>query len=150
MLKFRFARPSDLGRLVQINIGQETSYRKLNERMFREIIPQKRVLCALQDREVVALLYWCKEFLGRTNQWYLEQITVEANYRNQGCGVTLLRYFLKYAKKRKTEKVFADIHNDNIASLKMSLAAGALISGFIEGIGKTKMKDERVIVRFEL
>jgi len=149
-ITFRFPKLSDLKRLVEIDIGREQSYRMINERMFKEIIPKKLVMCAVVYKQIVGLLYWRTQFLGRSNQWYLEQITVDKKWRGKGVGLALLGHFLTYAKNQKVEKVFGDVHNDNIASLKMTLAAGALISGFIEGVGKTKQKDERVIIRFEL
>ncbi len=149
-LKFRLGVAKDVSTLVTINIDGAESYRAINLKMFKELTKTKQVLCAVQDQEIVALLYWRNDFLGRFNQWYLKQITVSKKYRKQGVGLSLLKEFLVYAKNKKVEKVFADVHNDNYASLSTCLNAGGLISGYIEGVGKTKGKDERVIFRFEL
>jgi predicted acetyltransferase len=149
-LQFRFAKLIDIKTLVEINIDGEEKYRKINQKMFRELVDKKRVFVALKNQEIVALLYWRTDFLGRFHQWYLKQITVRKDARNKGIALQLLKYFLSYAKKKGVEKVFGDTHNDNYPSLSMFLKAGALISGTIEGVGDTDKKDERVIVRFEL
>lgn len=149
-LTFRLATAKDIPYLVEINIDGAESYRKINVKLFKDLVKIKQVLCALEDGKIVALLYWRNDFLGRFNQWYLKQITVSKKYRQRGVGSNLLKKFLVYAKSKKVEKVFADIHNDNYASLNTFLNAGALISGYIEGVGSTKSKDERVIFRFEL
>jgi len=149
-LQFRLAKPTDIKTLVEINIDDDEDYRTINQKMFRELVKSKLVLVALENKEIVGLLYWRPDFLGRFNQWYLKQVTVRKDARGKGVGVQLLNYFLNFAKKKKVEKVFGDIHNDNYPSLNMALNAGALISGTIEGVGNTEEKDERVIVRFEL
>lgn len=149
-LQFRLAKPTDIKTLVEINIDDDEDYRTINQKMFRELVKSKLVLVALENKEIVGLLYWRPDFLGRFNQWYLKQVTVRKDARGKGVGVQLLNYFLNFAKKKKVEKVFGDIHNDNYPSLNMALNAGALISGTIEGVGNTEEKDERVMVRFEL
>lgn len=149
-LQFRLAKLTDIKTLVEINIDDDEDYRTINQKMFRELVKSKLVLVALENKEIVGLLYWRPDFLGRFNQWYLKQVTVRKDARGKGVGVQLLNYFLNFAKKKKVEKVFGDIHNDNYPSLNMALNAGALISGTIEGVGNTEEKDERVIVRFEL
>jgi L-amino acid N-acyltransferase YncA len=149
-LQFRLAKLTDIKTLVEINIDDDEDYRTINQKMFRELVKSKLVLVALENKEIVGLLYWRPDFLGRFNQWYLKQVTVRKDARGKGVGVQLLNYFLNFAKKKKVEKVFGDIHNDNYPSLNMALNAGALISGTIEGVGNTEEKDERVMVRFEL
>ena len=148
-LQFRVGKSEDIETLVKINTDGDEEYRAINQAMFHELIKKQLVFIAEQNNVVVGLLYWRTEFLGRFNQWYLEQITVRNDARGKGIGVRLLRYFLGFAKEKGVEKVFADIHNDNYTSLQMALNAGGLISGSISGINN-KTNDQRVIVRFEL
>lgn len=105
-LKFRLATAKDVPALVKVNIDGAESYRTINVKMFKELTKTKQVLCAVQDQEIVGLLYWRNDFLGRFNQWYLKQITVSKKYRKQGVGLSLLKEFLVYAKKKKVEKGF--------------------------------------------
>ena len=149
-IQFRHAKQSDIPTLVELNIDGDEKYRKINERMFAEFLCQELVIVAERNEYMVGLLYWRPEFLGRSNQWYLKQISVRSDSRGQGIGLGLLQYFLNFAKQSHVEKVFCDIHNDNFPSLRNALKAGGLISGMIEGVGNTKERDERVIVRFEL
>lgn len=149
-IEYKFASIEDIKELVNINIDGEEEYRKINQEMFNEIVPQKRVLICSQDKKIIGLMYWRKDFLGRTNQYYIEQITIKKSHRKKGYGLLLLKHFLEICKKQKVIKVFCDIQNNNSSSLQMCLSAGGLISGTIEGLGDTKEKDERVIVRFEL
>ncbi len=148
--KVRFAKTVDVPELVNINIDGHEEYRSTNVALFKNLVKDKMVMLATQENKVVGLCYWRCEFLGRSHQWYLRQITVHKKYRKCGIGELLLTTFLDFATQKKVEKVFADIHNDNRASLSLFLGKGALISGTIEGIGNTRYKDERVIVRFEL
>ena len=149
-LCFRLAYREEIDALVNINIDEEGEYRAINEKMFSKIIPEQRVYVAVVNNVIVALLYWQKHFWGRTNIWYLEQITVSRVHRGKGYGFLLLKNFLIYVKTNGIVKLFADIHNDNIASLKLFLNAGALISGTIEGMKQGRKQDLRVIVRFDL
>lgn len=149
-LRYRLARPTDIPTLITINIDGEQEYRVYNTKLFRQLVGDRQVLVAVEHGSVVGLLYWRPEFLGRNGQWYLKQITVARAARRRGVGGGLLRTFLAVAKKKKVKKVFADIHNDNYASLRLCLGAGGLISGTVEGVGDTPRKDERVIIRFEL
>lgn len=149
-INYRFAELNDIAHLVAINVDGDEEYREKNERMFKDLIPEQKVMVAEMGGEIAALLYWRDNFLGRFNQWYLKQITVKKDYRGQGIGTAFLKHFLEYAKRQRVEKVFGDVHNDNFSSLKMNLEAGGLISGMIEGVGDTDEKDERVLFRFEL
>lgn len=150
-LQFRLASSNDLPDLVDINIDGDETYRSKNEEMFQDIVSKQQVYVVTDEEDkVLGLLYWREEFLGRYNQWYLKQISISQEVRSKGVGKGLLREFLEYAKSKKIEKVFADVHNDNFSSLRLCLGQGGLISGTIEGVGNTEEKDERVIIRFEL
>ncbi len=145
----RFAELDDLGRLVELNIDQEEEYREINEQLFTELIPQKRVIVAESEDKIVAVLYWATNFLERTNIWYLDQITVDKTNRHKGIGVGLLKYFLDHAKTQKTQKVFAIVHNDNNPSLEMCRNAGGIASGSIEGLSDSRGEDKRTVFRWE-
>ena len=145
-LKFRLAKMDDIEKLVDINTGNEHKYRSVNFRMFRQLIPKNLVMVCELDEIVVGLLYWNSEFLDRTDSFYLSQITIDKEYRSKGYGVLLLKYFLKYAKKKGAKKVFALVEDKNKASLSTCYKAGGIKSGILLGFGKQK---KRIIIRFE-
>lgn len=147
---FRFPKSTDLERLVEINIDGKESEKKWDVPLFGELIPKKRVICAVIDHKIIGVIYWYEEFLGRPKQWYVGQIIIDKKWRGKGIGDKLLKRFLRYAKRMKAERVFCDIHNDNYPSLKIALKSGALVSGYIQGVEKKRAKDEWVILRYEL
>jgi len=149
-IKFRYASLLDIKELVNININGKEKFRKIDQKMFKNIIPQKRVLICQEKDEIVGLIYYQKDFLGRTDKYYIEQITVKKQYRKKGYGLLLLNRFLNKCEKLKIKKVFGDIHNDNLASLQMCLKARALISGTLEGFENTNKRDGKIFIRFEL
>jgi predicted acetyltransferase len=51
-------------------------------------------------------------------------IGVEKEYRRKGIGTMLLKHVLENAKNLKIEKVFVDIHKDNLASIAFSKRMG--------------------------
>ncbi|MDP2665996.1 MAG: GNAT family N-acetyltransferase [Candidatus Diapherotrites archaeon] len=140
----------DLEKVVKVNVGKEKKFKKRQEEMFARIIPLNRVAVCEKGKEIVGLIYWNNEFLGRSQLWYLEQMTVDEKYRRMGIGRGLIEFVKKRAKRNKIEKLFADAQNKNIASILLCLRTGGLISGTIEGILNSKEKDERIFFRFEL
>ena len=144
--KVCLATPDDIADCVRINIDGDEDYRPTNERLFAELIPQHRVMVCKENGSIIALLYWREEFLGRTDYYFLEQITTRDDRRSKGFGSLLLDSFLNLCKEREVHGVFGLIHNNNTASLRMCLKAKGFISGMITGFGE----GDRVIVRFDL
>jgi ribosomal protein S18 acetylase RimI-like enzyme len=148
---FRFPKISDLPRIVEINVDGVKSEKKFYPRFFaKEIIPKKRAICAIINGKLIGSIFWYDEFLGRPKQWYVGQIIVDKDFRGMGIGDRLLKRFLKHARRKKAERVFCDIHNDNYPSLQIALKSGALVSGYIQGVEKKRAKDEWVILRYDL
>ncbi len=148
-LKIRLAAKNDVIGLVNVNAEGEPLFRNVDRKMFLKKISAKQVFCAEIGKKIVGLLYWQTTFLDRSNQWYLQQITVGKKYRRQDIGYSLLKYFLNYAKRKKIEKVFGTIHNDNYPSLLMNLRQKAIVSGYLHGLGKQK-DDGKLIMRWDL
>jgi RimJ/RimL family protein N-acetyltransferase len=148
-LKYRFAKENDLEELVNINIRDENKYRKIDTKMFLELIPEKRVIIALENQKIVGLIYFMKQFLDRTDIFYIQQITIPKKYRRKGIALKLLKSYLKHMKKIGAKKVMADIHDDNVPSILMCLKAGAVIGGYFSGLS-TNNKDKILLMRFDL
>ncbi len=66
---------------------------------------------------------------------------IAPQYRGKGYGKELLRLLLIEAKKMGLEKVLITIHTDNIASQKVALANGGLI---------TEKTDERIYIWIQI
>jgi len=66
---------------------------------------------------------------------------IAPQYRAKGYGKELLRLLLIEAKKISLEKVLITIHTDNIASQKVALANGGLI---------TEKTDERIYIWIQI
>ena len=66
---------------------------------------------------------------------------ITPQYRGKGYGKELLRLLLIEAKKMGLEKVLITIHTDNIASQKVALANGGLI---------TEKTDERIYIWIQI
>ena len=66
---------------------------------------------------------------------------IAPQYRGKGYGKELLRLLLIEAKKISLEKVLITIHTDNIASQKVALANGGLI---------TEKTDERIYIWIQI
>lgn len=99
--------------------AQKYSKEKISKR-----ISEDQLLIYEIDQKIIGFLGWDTKHKENPNNWYLEQITIRKDYRGQGIGKDLVRYFLDFSRKNEINKIYAHVQERNTPSLSMFLNTG--------------------------
>lgn len=128
MIHYRKAEQKDLNEIMGVISdvdlkSQEESREKIINRISKE-----QLLCCISDDKIIGFLGWDTKFLDNTEHWYLEQVTVQKDYRDKGIGQDFVKYFLDLCRGKKVKKLYAHVQEHNTRSLKMFLNTGGIIN----------------------
>lgn len=123
----RFANDTDIKQLLFIVNNKDTEER--TKVILYSRIGKQQLLCVIVDSVVVGFLGWEKNYNNNPTSWFIEQITIDSNYRKQGLGTYLMEEFLKLAKLDSISSVYATIQKDNQKSLALFTKVGGEIIG---------------------
>lgn len=124
MTTIRKAEIKDLDEIMDvINDVSEEAQKESKEKISKRI-SEGQLLCCLDNNKIIGFLGWDTKYKENPDNWYLEQITIHKDYRGQGIGKELVRYFLNFCRKNRIKKIYAHVQNHNERSLKMFLNTG--------------------------
>ena len=140
----------DLEQVSEINsFGTEEGLMVAKQRL-PSFIEAGNLIVAERDSQIqiLGLLYFERKFFdtANNNNWFLTQITVKEDFRGKGIGEKLQAYFLQFARQNGAKKVFADIGESNIPSLKLAEKLKAIKSGYLD-FGDSELRN---FYRFDL
>lgn len=128
MISYKKARQKDLKEIINVINDIEISQQKESENIIKKRILQNQLICVCFDKKIIGFLGWAVEFQNSPEYWYLEQITIQKDYRNKGIGQNFIKYFLQFCPNNKIKKIFAHVEEHNKRSLKMFLNTGWIIN----------------------
>ncbi|MFH0804050.1 MAG: GNAT family N-acetyltransferase [Candidatus Zambryskibacteria bacterium] len=128
MISYKKAEQKDLNEIMEVISdvalkSQEESKNKIVDRISRE-----QLLCCISDDKIIGFIGWDTKFQNNPEHWYLEQITIQKDYRNKGIGQNFVKYFLDICRNEKVKKIYAHVQEHNTQSLKMFLNVGGIIN----------------------
>lgn len=130
MTTIRKAKTEDLEGIMEVisDVGEEAQ--KESKEKISKRISEDQLLIYEIDGKIIGFLGWDAKHQNNPDNWYLEQITIHKDYRGQGIGKELVRYFLDFCRKNGVKKVYAHVQDHNERSLKMFLNTGWKINNF--------------------
>lgn len=144
--KIRKAKTEDLNEIMNVICDvSEKEQKESKEKILKRISDDQLLLCCLDNDKVIGFLGWNSKFQHNSNNWYLEQITLHKDYRGQGIGKELVRYFMDLCRKNGVKKVYAHVQEHNERSLKMFLDTGWKINN-----DSDKKVDKEITIEFEI
>lgn len=100
--------------------------------------PDKTVYFAYTGDQIVGQIILRKNW---NNFAYIEDIAVDAAFRNRGVGKTLLMYAKKWAREKKVAGIMLETQNNNVAACRLYEGSGFVLSGFDKYLYKGLKKD---------
>ena len=128
MISYRKAEQEDLDEIMDIINDVDLKHQKESRAKIIDRISKDQLLCCISDNKIIGFLGWDTKFQNNSGHWYLEQITIQKDYRSKGIGSNFVKYFLDTCHNEKVKKLYAHIQEHNIHSLKMFLNAGGIIN----------------------
>ena len=145
MISYKKAEQKDLGEIMEVISDVKTSKQEESKKIITERIEQGQLLCVVADNKIIGFLGWNKDFQSNPEYWYLEQITIQKDYRGKGIGQNFVKYFLQICHDEKVKKLYAHVQKHNIRSLKMFSNVGGKINTELDGCVQGE-----ITVEFEL
>jgi N-acetylglutamate synthase-like GNAT family acetyltransferase len=128
MISYKKAEMEDLDKIMEIISDVEISKQEKSKIIIKERTEQESLLCVIADNKIIGFLGWNKNFQNNPECWYLEQITIQKDYRSKGIGKNFVKYFLQICQDEKVKKLYAHVQEHNDRSLKMFLSVGGKIN----------------------
>lgn len=128
MISYRKAEQGDLEEIMDVIKDVEISQQKESRDKIIDRISKSQLLCCVSDNKIIGFLGWDTKFKNNPEHWYLEQITIQKDYRGKGIGQNFVKYFLQICSDKKVEKLYAHVQKHNSHSLKMFLNVGGIIN----------------------
>ncbi len=144
MISYKKAEQKDLEEIMQVMDDVDLKSQEESREKIMDRISGNQLLCCLLDDKIIGFLGWDIKFQDNPEYWYLEQITIQKNYREQGIGKLFVLYFLDFCKNNKVKKIYAHVQDQNNRSLKMFLNTGWKINS-----DSDKKKDKEITIEFE-
>jgi N-acetylglutamate synthase-like GNAT family acetyltransferase len=145
MISYKKAKWEDLDGIMEVISDVEISKQEESKKIITERIEQDQLLCVVADNKIIGFLGWDTRFQNNHEYWYLEQITIQKDYRDKGVGQNFVKYFLQICRDGKVKKLYAHVQECNNRSLKMFLNAGGKIN-----TESDKCVQGEITVEFEL
>jgi N-acetylglutamate synthase-like GNAT family acetyltransferase len=145
MISYKKATREDLDEIMKVISDAEISKQNESKKIITERIEQNQLLCVLLENKIIGFIGWDVKFQNNSEFWYLEQITIQKDYRGKGIGQNFVKYFLQICHNEKVKKLYANVQEHNSRSLKMFLNVG----GKINTESDKNMRGE-ITVEFEL
>lgn len=131
-ISFHYPEDHDIPRLIEILGDIDALEQERSKKMISERITQKQIACVDIDNKIIGFIGWSKRHDNNDKAWFIEQITIDNNFRKKGIGSILLNYFLTICKNENIDSVFATVQKDNIASTAMFQKACGIITNYSE------------------
>ncbi|MDO8729069.1 MAG: GNAT family N-acetyltransferase [bacterium] len=128
MISYRKSDQNDLDEIMDVISDIEISQQDESKKIINERVTQNQLLCVFLYNKIIGFIGWNTKFQNNPEFWYLEQITIQKNYRGKGIGQNFVKYFLQFCRDKKVKKIFAHIQEHNKKSLKMFLNTGWIIN----------------------
>lgn len=134
---FRYSKVNDIPELLKVIDTVKIEEKKKSKKILLQRTQQKQLICILLENSIVGFIGWSKNHNNNDRAWFIEQITIDKDFRRRGFGLCLLNYFLHICRCENIHTVFANVTNNNEKSLNMFKKVG----------GKTidRSKDENLI-----
>ncbi len=100
--------------------------------------PDKTVYLAYIEGQIVGQIILRKNW---NNFAYIEDIAVDAAFRNRGVGKALLTYAKKWAREKKVAGIMLETQNNNVAACRLYEGNGFVLGGFDKYLYKGLKKD---------
>ena len=128
MISYRKAEQEDLDEIMDIINDVDLKHQKESRAKIIDRISKDQLLCCISDNKIIGFLGWDTKFHDNSDHWYLEQITIQKDYRSKEIGQDFVKYFLKMCRDKKVKKLYAHVQEHNAQSLKMLLNTGGMIN----------------------
>lgn len=139
----RKAETEDLNGIMEVISDVNEEAQKESKEKISERISEDQLLIYEIDGTTIGFLGWDSKYQNNTDNWYLEQITIQRDFRRQGIGKELVRYFLDFCRKNGIKEVYAHVQNHNERSLRMFLSTGWKINN-----DPDKITDKETTIEF--
>lgn len=143
MISYKKAEQKDLNEIMDAISDVEISQQEESKKIITERIAQNQLLCVLLDNNIIGFLGWGTKFQSNSEYWYLEQITIQKEYRGKGIGQNFVKYFLQFCRNNKVKKIFAHVQKHNEKSSKMFSNTGWVINTELD-----KNKTNEITIEF--
>ena len=128
MISYKKAGQKDLNDIMKVISDVDSKHQEESREKIIDRISKGQFLCCIFDKKIIGFLGWDIKFHNSPNYWYLEQITIQKDYRGKGIGQDFVKYFLKMCKDEKVKKLYAHVQEHNTSSLQMFLNTGGIIN----------------------
>jgi len=128
MISHKYAEQKDLDEIMKVISDVDLKNQEESKGKIIDRISKDQILCCVSDNKIIEFLGWDNKFHDNPEYWYLEQITIQKDYRSKGIGQNFVKYFLQICREEKVKKLYAHIQEHNSKSLKMFLNTGAIIN----------------------
>lgn len=143
MLTIREAKEKDLNEIMEVISDVSEEAQKESKEKILKRISEDQLLIYEIDGTTIGFLGWDAKYQNNPDSWYLEQITIHKDYRGQGIGKELVRYFLDLCRKNGVKKVYAHVQEHNERSMRMFLSTGWKINN-----DPDKITDKETTIEF--
>lgn len=143
MTTIRKAEAEDLDEIMEVISDVSEEAQKESKEKISKRISEDQFLIYEIDGKIIGFLGWDAKYQNNPNNWYLEQITIQKDYRGQGIGKELVRYFLDFCMKNGVKKVYGHVQDHNERSLRMFLNTEWKINNDLD-----KKTDKEITIEF--
>ena len=99
----------------------EISKQNESKKIITERIEQNQLLCVLLENKIIGFIGWDVKFQNNSEFWYLEQITIQKDYRGKGIDVAMGVKMLQSAWKRGMDYIDSHLELETNTKMRMEM-----------------------------